>query len=176
MVASSILGIKWQELKPDLTSLCKHSKRRIPDKYVTLSEFGSSDKKHWKYENGWQIIVDYLNRIGYKVVVISKEKTELTNVIDLSGDYPLKDRIVDIYHADYHFGVSSGLSWLAWGLNTHVVMVSDVTPIWHEFKSDITRISANKNLLSVDYSYEDMNVTTPEDFIVELDKIMSFNK
>jgi len=68
MVASSTLGLKWQEIKPNLTSLVKHSKRRIPDKYVTLSEFGSADKKHWQYENGWQIIVDYLNSVGYKVL------------------------------------------------------------------------------------------------------------
>lgn len=176
MVASSTLGLKWQELKPDLTSLCKHSKRRIPDKYVTISEFGSADKKHWKYKDGWQIIVNYLNYIGYKVVVVSKEKTELVNVIDLSGDYPLQDRIVDIYHADYHFGVSSGLSWLAWALNTHVVMISDTTPVWHEFKSNITRISANSNLLSVDYTYDNMNVTTPDDVIGKLNEIMSFNK
>ncbi len=176
MVASSTLGLRWQEIKPDLTSLCKFTKSRIPVKYVTLSEFGSADKKHWKYPNGWQIIVDYLNSIGYKVVVVSKEKTELNNVIDLSGDYPLRDRIIDIYHADYHFGVSSGLSWLAWGLNTHVVMVSDVTPVWHEFKSNITRISANKNLLTVDYTYENMSVTTPEEVVSELNKVMSFNE
>lgn len=176
MVASSILGLPWQELKPDLTSLCKHSKRKIPSKYVTLSEFGSSDKKHWKYENGWQIIVNYLNSIGYKVVVISKEKTNLNNIIDLSGDYPLKERIIDIYYADYHIGVSSGLSWLAWSLNTHVFMISDVTPVWHEFKSNITRISANKNLVSVKYTYDNMDITTPDDVILELNKVMGFNE
>lgn len=176
MVASSTLGLKWQEIKPDLTSLCKFSKRRIPDKYVTLSEFGSSDIKHWKYENGWQTVVDYLNSIGYKVVVVSKEKTELVNVIDLSGDYPLQDRIVDIYHADYHFGLSSGLSWLAWALNTHVIMISDVTPVWHEFKSNITRISSNINLLKVDYSYDNMNVTTIDEVINRLNEVMSFNE
>jgi autotransporter strand-loop-strand O-heptosyltransferase len=176
MVASSSLGLKWKEIKPDLTTLCKFSKRRIPSKYVTLSEFGSSNVKYWKYENGWQDIVNYLTSIGYTVVVISKEKTNLVNVIDLSGDYPLKDRIIDIYYADYHFGVSSGLSWLAWSLNTHVVMISDVTPVWHEFKSNITRISANPNLLSVDYTYDNMNVTTPDDVIGKLNEIMSFNK
>lgn len=176
MVASSTLGLKWSEIKPNLTELCKFSERRIPNKYVTLSEFGSATKKEWRYNGGWQIIVDFLVNNGFQVVVISKEKSELKNVINLSGDYPLSDRIIDIYHAEFHLGVSSGLSWLAWGLNTHVVMVSDTTPIWHEFKSNITRLCANKTLLSVNYEFEDMKITTPNEVIEELSKIMSFNK
>lgn len=172
MVATSILGLKFNEIKPNLTSNCEFSRRRINGKYVTLSEFGSSDIKEWKHVNGWQTVVDFLVDNGYKVVVISKEKTNLNNVIDLSGDYSLSDRMVDIYHADFHMGVSSGLSWLAWSLNTHVVLVSDVTPTWHEFTSDITRITSN-NINTVNYDLNEDNITNPDLVINEIKKLIS---
>ena len=157
--ASDILGFRHKEVRPTLEKLVENSIRRIEGKYVCISEFGSSQTKMWKEGvQGWQQIVDYLNSKGYRVVVISKEKTTLTNVIDLSGNYSLFDRMVDLYHCEFFIGVSSGLSWLAWSLNKHVVMISDVTPIEHEFTSNCTRISAN-NLKFVDYTVENYSST-----------------
>jgi autotransporter strand-loop-strand O-heptosyltransferase len=150
ILAADILGLSRIEIKPDLRVLCEHTKPKITGKYVTLSEHGSSEEKKWKYDGGWQKIVDYLVSKDYQVLVISKEPTNLTNVINLTGDIPLYERIVDIYHADIHFGISSGLSWLAWALDTHVVMISDVTPVWHEFQTNITRFCAN-DLNAVNY-------------------------
>jgi len=152
--ASDILGINYEEIRPSLECTVKDSTRRIEGKYVCISEFGSSEKKMWKEGvEGWQKIVDYLNIKNYKVLVISKEKTNLTNVIDLSGDYNLIDRMIDLYHCEFFIGVSSGLSWLAWSLNKKVMMISDVTPINHEFTTNCIRVSAN-NLEYVDYDVE----------------------
>jgi autotransporter strand-loop-strand O-heptosyltransferase len=152
--ASDILGLAHKEVRPTLEKLVENSRRRVDGRYVCISEFGSSQSKMWKEgTNGWQQIVDYLNSKGYKVMVISKEKTALTNVIDLSGNYKLYDRMVDLYHSEFFIGISSGLSWLSWSLNKHVVMISDTTPIDHEFVYNCTRISAN-NLKNVDYNIE----------------------
>lgn len=74
MVASETLGIEYSEIVPDLTALCFGKERTIKQKYVTLSEFGSAPNKHWKEENGWQQVVDYLNSKGFLVAVISREK------------------------------------------------------------------------------------------------------
>ena len=164
-VASSILDLDRKELKPNLSEIVKHSKPSINSKYVTLSEFGSSSDKEWKETNGWQQVVNYLNINGYKVVVVSKEKTNLVNVIDKSGNLPLIDRMVDIKHANFHLGVSSGLSWVSWGLNTHTVMISDVTPNFHEFQTKITRLNKN-NLKCVDYSIN--NHTSIEEVLIKL--------
>lgn len=153
MVAAASLGLEIDEIRPDLTSQYKRIKSNAKKKYVTLSEFGSAENKSWMAEGGWQQVVDYLNYIGFDVVVISKEKTSLLNVIDLSGEIDLKHRALDILHAEFHLGVSSGLSWLAWALGKHVVMISDVTPIWHEFQSDITRLCAS-DLEGVNYLAE----------------------
>lgn len=168
MVATEALGFEYYEHVPDLSELCFGKKRLIPEKYVTLSEFGSAPTKHWKEENGWQTVVDYLNEKGLVVVVISKEKTELKNVIDLTGNGSLVDRAVEIKHAEFHLGVSSGLSWLAWALGTHVVMISDVTPNWHEFKTNITRLNSS-DLSCV--NYENQSVTNVSKVIKKLEEI-----
>lgn len=144
-VAAKILGLKTMEIRPNLFPVKNiHLINKVLEgNFVTISEFGSGSNKNWKTENGWQSVVNYLVNKGLQVVVISKEKTALTNVIDMSGDYPIEHRIIDIKHAKFHIGVSSGLSWLAWAIGTHVVMISDVTPSWHEFETDVTRINAN---------------------------------
>ena len=168
--ASDILGFKYKEIRPILEANLENTVSRIEGKYVCISEYGSNETKMWKEGfNGWQQVVNYLNRKGYKVVVISKEKTNLQNVIDLSGEYSLHDRIFDLYHAEFFIGVSSGLSWLAYGVNTHVVLISDVTPINHEFITNCTRISAN-DLMSVDYTVD--TYSTTENVISKLKEVI----
>ena len=169
MVSSSILGLPYKELVPNLGEIFKKNKRRHNKKYVTLSEYGSTPLKHWREENGWQMVVDYLVNKGYDVLVISKEPTNLKNIIDLTGDISLIDRAIDICHADYHFGISSGLSWLAWALGTHVVMISDNTPIWHEFLNNTTRF-CEPNLNSVDYQC--VEYTKIDNVIKRLDEMI----
>ena len=168
IVAADILGLDRIEIKPDLSILCKHLPPRVKSKYVTLSEHGSSDIKKWRDENGWQKVVDYLTSLDYQVLVISKEPTKLKNVIDLTGDVSLEKRVQDIYHAKAHLGISSGLSWLAWAVGTHVVMVSDFTPKWHEFQTNITRFCAS-DLDSINYSVDAQ--TKIEDVIQKLDEL-----
>ena len=160
-VATSILNLPPVELRPTLENQLK--KIKYQKKYVCISEHASDQKKGWKYKNGWQIIVDYLNHLGYDVVVISKEKTDLKNVIDLTGDHSLLDRAQTLHNAEFFIGLSSGLSWLSWAVNTHVVLISDVTQITHEFITNVTRISANPYLQEV--NYEAVNVTIPKTVI-----------
>lgn len=169
MVASATLGLPWQELCPDLSIGYQSIKTNITKKYVTMAEFGSSDNKSWKVENGWQEIVDFLVGKGYDVVVISKEPTQLKNVIDMTGDSNLSNRIFDILNAEFHLGVSSGLSWLAWSLGKHVVMISDISPKWHEFQNNVTRFCAN-DLTSVNYDAEGQ--TKAKDVILKLDLLV----
>jgi autotransporter strand-loop-strand O-heptosyltransferase len=166
-VAASILGLKPMEIRPDLTQQISHIPSRIEGEYVTLSEFGSAENKHWKGD--WQKVVNYFIEKGIEVVVVSKEKTSLTGVTDKSGDFPLEERMVDLKHAKMHLGVSSGLSWLAWSLGTHVVMISDVTPSWHEFNTDITRLNANK-LYAVNYLAEAQ--TTIDEVLKKLEELV----
>ena len=168
-VATSILGLQPIEIRPNIENqLVKYNNKK---KYVCISEYASDQKKGWKYENGWQTIVDYLKSVGYDVLVISKEETNLNNVINLTGDHSLLDRAQVLYNADFFIGVSSGLSWLSWSVGTHVFLVSDVTHIQHEFQTNVTRISANPDLISVDYDAP--NVTTPETIINHIENYLN---
>ena len=86
----------------------------------------------------------------------------------MTGDSNLSNRIVDIMNAEYHIGVSSGLSWLAWALGKHVVMISDITPKWHEFQTNITRFCAN-DLTRVNYEAEGQTIA--KDVTLKLDQL-----
>jgi autotransporter strand-loop-strand O-heptosyltransferase len=168
-LAAKTLGLNMGEIRPPLENGFKHLKSST-GKYVTLSEFGSTSNKEWKAENGWQSVVDLLNSNGYQVVVISKEPTSLINVIDKTGDIPIEERISDIKGAQFHLGISSGLSWLAWSMGKKVVMISDVTPIWHEFNSNIIRFGG-ENLNEVNYLID--NQTQPEKVLKTLSLLMA---
>lgn len=168
-IPSAILKLPNVELRPPLELLFNKTKQH--KKYVCISEYASHENKHWKYNNGWQIIVDYLNSIDYDVYVISKEPTTLNNVINLTGNISLMDRVRTLRNADFFIGLSSGLSWLSWAVNTHVFMISDVTPPYHEFKSNITRICANNDMLKIDYDAP--NITSPD---IVIDNIKNYLK
>ena len=160
-VASDTLGLKFKEVKPKIH--IENKENNYIQKYVCISEFGSTEMKQWKGD--WQKVVNHLNSMGYNVVVISKEKTNLKNVIDKSGDIPLQDRITDILNADFFMGISSGLAWLSWAIGTKVMMISDTTPLYHEFQSNIIRIG-DENLKEVDYKND--FITPTEDVIKSL--------
>lgn len=168
-IPSAILKLPSVELRPPLELLFNKTKQH--KKYVCISEYASHENKHWKYNNGWQIIVDYLNSIDYDVYVISREPTTLNNVIKLTGNISLIQRAQTLRNADFFIGLSSGLSWLSWAVNTHVFMISDVTPPYHEFKSNITRICANNDMLKIDYNAP--NITSPD---IVIDNIKNYLK
>ena len=138
-ISSDILGLDPYELKPRIK--IEEGNRPIKEKYITISEHSTHGvAKHWLYPNGWQELVNWLNDMGYMVMVISKEPTTLDNVIDNTGDYPIQQRINEIRHADFHIGLSSGLSWLAWALDKRVVMISGFSDIFNEFKRNNVRV------------------------------------
>ena len=141
-VAGDILGIEMDgdilnETVPDLIA---NSKPTIDGKYVCIAMDSTANAKHWHYPGGWQDIVDYLNHIGYKVVVVQKQPSGLENVINKTGDIDIIQRAIDIYHADFFIGIGSGLSWLAWSLHKPVVMISGFSDPKCEFQTKNYRV------------------------------------
>lgn len=141
--ATDILGFEYKEIIPKI----KESKgsRPLKEKYVCIAQYSTANAKQWHYPYknsnlGWQILVDWLNRQGLKVAVISKQKTQLKNIIDLSGDFPIEHRINQIKHCEFFIGVGSGLSWLAWALGKKVVMISGFSEPFCEFTGNNIRI------------------------------------
>jgi autotransporter strand-loop-strand O-heptosyltransferase len=138
-VCSDYLGLDYVEIRPKMEK--PNKPRPIKEKYVCLSEHSTFQCKYWLYPNGWQTVIDYLNAIGYKVVVISKEPTKLKNIINKTNR-PMDESINTIRHAELYMGVSSGPSWMAWALDVPVVLVSGYSKVWGEFQDNCARIIA----------------------------------
>lgn len=139
--ATSILGLDFKEIRPKFNFT--PTERPIENKYVTIGMSTTAGCKEWSYEGGWQILIDTLNNLGYKVAIIQKEGVDpnIKNVLDWTGNYPLQVRMNQLYHSDFYIGLGSGLSWLAWSMNTHVVMISNFSLDGHEFTDNVTRIT-----------------------------------
>ena len=63
----------------------------------------------------------------------------LKGVVNKHGNIDFKERISDLRAASAFIGVSSGLSWLAWGCGTPTVLISGFTEKYLEFQ-DCERI------------------------------------
>ena len=104
--------------------------RLIDEKYICLTEFGSSNP--WKCwitkEYGWHKISEYFNTIGYKVVPISNETTNLhgPHVINKSC-CSLKEMIQYIKYADLTIGASTGPLVVSLALNKPTINICTAT-------------------------------------------------
>lgn len=136
--ATNILNLDFEEVRPRISF--KPSEKPYEGKYVTIAIHSTSGLKHWNHPNGWHTLVNYLISLGYKVVCVSKEHSELNGVI-VPEDLSIQNTMNIIHHSEFFVGLSSGLSWLSWALNKHVVMISNFTTDDHEFTTNCTRIT-----------------------------------
>ena len=162
--ASDILGIPFKEVVPKINT---NYKRNIEGKYVCIAPHASAHAKYWNLPGGWQSIIDWLNSNGYKVVLISQEPNgdawhdsknggKMRNVIDKSGDKPLKDRIADLKYASAFIGLGSGLSWTAWATGTPTILISGFSEEWTEFTTGCQRL-INKDVCHGCFNREKLN-------------------
>ena len=134
--ATNILGLPFKEIKPRISY--KVGERPYKEKYVTIATNSTSGCKFWTKE-GWQELINHLNSLGYKVVNVSKENNPFKNASKIEDD-SIENTMNVIHHSEFFIGLSSGLSWLAWGIGKHVVMISNFTEPDHEFTTNCTRI------------------------------------
>ena len=131
--ATDILGLPYEELKPDTTF--KNKGATIEGKYICIAPHASAHAKYWNYPGGWQTVIDYFNNKGYKIVMITQEPLgddwhdsklggKLQNVIDKTGDIDLEDRANDL-------------------INAEAILISGFSEPYSEFK-DCERISPPK--------------------------------
>jgi autotransporter strand-loop-strand O-heptosyltransferase len=149
-VACDILKIPYKEIKPNL--IIKNKNNKENQKYVCLATQSTNQAKYWNYSNGWEIITDYLIKLGYKVICIDKyasfgnivyTNNIPKNAIDKTGDIDIQNRITDIYNCDFFIGLPSGLSWLAWALDKKVILISGFSDPKTEFYTPYRIINKN---------------------------------
>lgn len=135
-----ILGLHPVELRPIL--LPKNKERVIKEPYVCIGAQATTQAKYWNNPSGWMEVVKHLNNRGYRVLCIDREScygygSRWNNIPygaeNFTGALPLQERVDLLYHADFFVGLSSGLSWLAWGVGKPVVMISGFTLPHNEF-------------------------------------------
>jgi len=141
--AGYILGLRTEaELADEPPRFGLSAERRIKEPYVVIAVQSSSQAKYWNNPFGWDRVIDFLKKNGYRVVCIDKERVHGTGVVwnhmpwgveDDTGDKSLQERIDVIKDADFFIGLSSGLSWVAWGCRVPVVMISGFTHPTNEF-------------------------------------------
>jgi len=134
--ATNILGLKYEEIQPRIDY--KINDRPYEGKYVTIATNSTSGCKFWTKE-GWQELINHLHSLGYKVINVSKEKNPFKNAEQIK-DTSMENTMNVIHHSEFFIGLSSGLSWLAWGMGKNIVMISNFTEPDHEFTTNCTRI------------------------------------
>lgn len=138
-VASNCLGLEYKECRPKYGNISEH--RPIENKYICISEFASAGgMKAWNNKIGWQTLVNELVKLGFEVVSISKEISNLKNITKRNGNYDLYDRMHYLKHAEFFIGMPSGLSWLNWAVGKKTVMIGGFSEDWCEFQEDIIRV------------------------------------
>ena len=134
-----MLGLEEKPLRPKLTP---SPQRPIREPYVCIAAQASTQQKYWNNPRGWPLTVEYLKRLGYRVLCIDKARANphggFENAMpdgaeDFTGDLPLQQRVDLLAHADFFVGLASGLSWLAWAAGTPVVMISGFSLPFTEF-------------------------------------------
>ena len=110
--------------------------------YVCIAVQASQANKCWHWPGGWDIVVDYLKTLGYRVFCIDKNAEEINNKFTIrkpegaenfTGNRPLLERANMLSHTEFFIGLSSGLSWLAWTTDCPVVMICGFSQNWFEF-------------------------------------------
>ena len=138
--ATNILGLDFEEIRSEVDYVI--GERPYQEKYVTIATNSTSGCKFWTRE-GWQELINYLTGLGYRVVNVSKEENPFDNQTRIK-DTSIENTMNVIHHSEFFIGLSSGLSWLSWGMGKKVVMISNFTEPDHEFQSDCIRITNPK--------------------------------
>ena len=143
--ATDILGLDYVEIRPEL-KLPNITKK----KKVGIGFHSTAQAKYWNNPDGWQVVIDYLDSLGYECMIYSKEGNGYMNnfypkgvTIYKGGN--LQEVIDDLSACEFFVGLGSGLSWLAWACKIPVVLVSGFSEKWAETTLDTYRV-INENV------------------------------
>jgi autotransporter strand-loop-strand O-heptosyltransferase len=131
--ASNILCLDHREIQPKIAFT---PEKPMIDKYICISTRSTAQCKHWYY---WPELIKQLKSWGYRVFELSQEADDYG--AETLTDKSLQNVMNYLYHAEHYIGLSSGISWLNWGIGKHTIMISNFTEDGHEFTSNCTRIT-----------------------------------
>ena len=193
----AMLGLRTPPLP---LRLARKPSRPIREKYVCIARQASLPLKYWLHPFGWASVVQYLRQIGYRVLVIDRERTFTVDdeVIDLpdgaedyTGSQPLLERAALLSHADFFIGLSSGLAWLAHAVNIPIILISGFTLPFTEFDtpyrifnplvchgchSDVTNPANQCRYAGTNRVYECSRAISPKQVIAAIQQLIADQK
>jgi autotransporter strand-loop-strand O-heptosyltransferase len=125
--ACTILHLPYKEMRPriiDVPGVLLEG-----EKYVCISTKSTSECKHW---DKWPQLISRLKDQGYRVIELSKEANDYG--AEKLENTSLESVINHLRGCEFYIGLSSGISWLAWAVETKVVMIANFTTSDHEFE------------------------------------------
>jgi autotransporter strand-loop-strand O-heptosyltransferase len=151
--ASDILGLEFEEVRP---------KVKIPNvekkKKVGIAIHGTAQSKYWNNPRGWQEVVNYLNDLGYEVMLYSREGDDFMGnkhphgIVKFKGG-SLQDVIDDLATCQFFIGIGSGLSWTAWAAKVPIVLISGFSEAYTETQFDTYRV-INKSVCTGCFNWD----------------------
>jgi autotransporter strand-loop-strand O-heptosyltransferase len=119
-------------------------------KKVGIGMHSTCQAKYWNNPNGWQEVVDYLNSLGYEVVLYSKENDGYMGNFHPKGITQFEagsiERLIEeMASCEFFVGLGSGLSWLSWTIGLPTVLISGFSEEYSETTSNTYRV-INKNV------------------------------
>jgi autotransporter strand-loop-strand O-heptosyltransferase len=138
--ASDILGLQYKETKPILKKPKVEKKKK-----VGIGLHSTCQSKYWNNPTGWQSVVDYLNNLGYEVVLYSRENDGYMGNFHPKGITKfelgsIEKLIEDLPTCEFFIGLGSGLSWLAWSLDLPTILISGFSEEYSETVSNTYRV------------------------------------
>lgn len=148
--AYDILGLEYAEIKPRID--LPDWPRPIHEPYVCIGFHATAQAKYWNNPEGWNEVVRFLRKKGYRVVLLSKEGQEymgnrVPRGVKCLPKGPLEVVINYLKHARLFIGVGSGLSWLAWATGCKTCLISGFSYPYAEMK-DCIRIFPKDSVCS----------------------------
>jgi len=156
--ASDILGLDYKETRP-LLNIPKVERK----KKVGFGLHSTCQAKYWNNPTGWQEVVDYLNSLGYEVILYSRENDGYMGNFHPKGITKFEagstERLIeDMASCEFFVGLGSGLSWLAWSLKLPVVLISGFSEEYSETILDTYRV-INKSVCNGCFNRHRLNAS-----------------
>lgn len=139
--------LEYEETQAKLKNI--EGDRPIKEKYVCIGVHSTAQCKYWNYPKGWDILCRKIRDMGmipvsldmYQTFGIDGHWNNIPNSAIKKIGMSLEEILLYLKHCEFFIGISSGLSWMAWGLGKKVVMISGTTSIDNEFKKNNIRIN-----------------------------------
>ena len=141
-ISSDYLGLEYKEIRPKLKKFTGRTdmKIKLPKKYVVIAPHSTAQMKYFLNDR-WNKIINYLHKIGYETISLSKEPSELANTIYVTNP-SIEDAIRIVKRSKFTMTVGNGIAWLSFALKKPNILISGFSN-YCEFNEGCYRITPN---------------------------------